>query len=608
MIIRLNWNNNNTDEQSVLAYLEENSVRIRAKYVAFISNLGDLVIKGKSLENHLELSNGHNLWWMTQLVEKSLYKSPQLSDCLKLLALEEMLNVQKPSQILLSGSNKSVNQVIANFCLKSGIKCNFDNIEISKQKFKNIYHFILAYIPFFLRTLTYFFYYIWERWSLKKVKDEKWFSGDNVIFCFSYFLHLDKSKSNLGEFAAGYWGEFSTFLSSLNIKTNWAHHFFLSSVVPNNEVGINLLDNFNKKAKNREVHKFIDSYLTIKLLIKVLKRYVQLLFKVQNFSSIRHYFYVENSEINLWPLLRQDWKKSIEEYPAIQNLLWIELFESIFSTLPKQKMGFYLQENQGWEFAFINAWRKHGHGKLIAVQTATIRHWDLRYFDNPVKLSMKNYLKPKPDYFAVNGPSAKNYFISSGYSKKSIIELESLRYLQYDSCKLNDKYSFKKNYPIKSPKINILILGDYLPRDTELMMNCILLLKDPLLNINWTVKFHPGYRPNVNKYITLNMQETNETLYQILPQFDFVISAGSSTAGLDAYMLDIKVIVFLANGTLNLSPLRDTKDVSFVRSSDELKAIIINKKISNPSSNSNTFFYTDKNLPRWRKLFADSGY
>ena len=25
-------------------------------------------------------------------------------------------------------------------------------------------------------------------------------------------------------------------------------------------------------------------------------------------------------------------------------------------------------ENQGWEFAFIDAWKKHNHGKLYAIQ------------------------------------------------------------------------------------------------------------------------------------------------------------------------------------------------------------------------------------------------
>ena len=68
---------------------------------------------------------------------------------------------------------------------------------------------------------------------------------------------------------------------------------------------------------------------------------------------------------------------------AVINLLWIELFDQALRDAPRQDKGFYLCENQGWERAFIHAWRKHGHGELIAVPHATVRFWDLRYFADP---------------------------------------------------------------------------------------------------------------------------------------------------------------------------------------------------------------------------------
>ena len=43
----------------------------------------------------------------------------------------------------------------------------------------------------------------------------------------------------------------------------------------------------------------------------------------------------------------------------------LRLFESCLGMLPKQKKRIYLQENQGWESGFINAWRNEKHGTLI---------------------------------------------------------------------------------------------------------------------------------------------------------------------------------------------------------------------------------------------------
>ena len=56
------------------------------------------------------------------------------------------------------------------------------------------------------------------------------------------------------------------------------------------------------------------------------------------------------------------------------------------ASLPRQRLGLYLCENQGWERIFIRAWRKHGHGKLIGVAHSTIGYWDMRYFDQQDKL------------------------------------------------------------------------------------------------------------------------------------------------------------------------------------------------------------------------------
>jgi surface carbohydrate biosynthesis protein (TIGR04326 family) len=109
--------------------------------------------------------------------------------------------------------------------------------------------------------------------------------------------------------------------------------------------------------------------------------------------------------MSLWPLLQTDWETSMRGAAALINLLWIELFDRALCDAPRQDKGFYLCENQGWERAFIHAWRKHGHGELIAVPHATVRFWDLRYFTDPRTFGTLGAGElPQPDYVALNGP------------------------------------------------------------------------------------------------------------------------------------------------------------------------------------------------------------
>ena len=47
--------------------------------------------------------------------------------------------------------------------------------------------------------------------------------------------------------------------------------------------------------------------------------------------------------------------------------------------------GIYLQENQGWEKAFITSWKKHKHGNLIGLNNGFVRFWDTRFFEDKRK-------------------------------------------------------------------------------------------------------------------------------------------------------------------------------------------------------------------------------
>ena len=72
-------------------YLEVHATKLRNKYLAFIYELGVKNYRGKTIVEWLDIGRGDNLWWMSRLAVKCPFMSPHINDCLKLLALEELL-------------------------------------------------------------------------------------------------------------------------------------------------------------------------------------------------------------------------------------------------------------------------------------------------------------------------------------------------------------------------------------------------------------------------------------------------------------------------------------------------------------------------------------
>ena len=108
--------------------LEENSDKIRGKYINFVQNLSESNFGGKQLLQQLETKPGFSLWWMSLIAEKSLYKSESITDCLKLIALEEILKVTKSGSIKVIGVvNPNVVNAINMMCKDTVYSIDLNN-------------------------------------------------------------------------------------------------------------------------------------------------------------------------------------------------------------------------------------------------------------------------------------------------------------------------------------------------------------------------------------------------------------------------------------------------------------------------------------------------
>lgn len=584
------------DGTSVPRYLENHAERLRAKYLAFIHDLGESRIGTKRLVDHLALNDGFSFWWMTLLAEKSPFKSPRIYTCLRLLALEEILRDRKPAQLILVSPDRALAQSIRMLCrsLRIGFKWRILGRSRVKWSLRGVYQAL----PFPLQGAIGFVRYLIERWPVRRFKKPSWFSGDDAVFLCSFFAHLDPDSCKRGDFYSHQWGVLPKWLHDGGLRTNWVHHFLPGPEIARPSDGLRWLSRFNANAERQGNHLFLDSYLTWDIVARALRNWLWLSTVNWRLGDLQSAVFPEGFAVWLWPVLRDDWRASLAGPVAVNNCLWVELFDAALKDIPPQKKGLYLCENQSWERALLRAWRKYGHGEIIGVAHATVPFWHLYYFEDPRSLlPEKKSAMPLPNRLAVNGPAAWRLLVESGYPIERLIEVEVLRYL---------KLSRTTSKRVLDPaRIKVLVLGDIIPAS---MHNLLKILgnatKRMRLGGRFAFKPHPLYAIRLADYPDLaDVEQVNEPLDRILNDFDIALSANSTSAAVDAYQVGLQVIVGLEGTSLNLSPLRGQPGVRFIGTPEDLmEALRAAGNGSAEKSERLEFFFLDSELPRWRKL------
>ena len=567
-IIKIHWNLKKGDKDfiSILEYLDSNEIEIRNTFFEIINSFSKTILKGKPLHEYYNLDK-YNVWFMSTICEKSIFKSPHLTDVIKYLTLEKIIKDTSPKKIIIVNANSRLNNIISHYCSIKGIGFTVENEVIIRNKSTtNKVIFLIKGVLFFIR---YFF-----QNHLSYRQKESFFSDQKTIFLCSYLINLDKNKIAENVFGSNFWGDLPEKIKNNSFRINWLH----LSVKNNNpdgefkKLGVDRKNNFNS-------HNFISSFLTLGSWKSIILNYITIIKRINETKFAK----IFSHEKHIYSLFLNDFLDSSYGPILIQNLIYIESFDTLFKNIPNQKIGFYLQENQGWELSFVNAWKKHNHGKLVSVQHSTVSFWDMRY-DNPYSKKVSSPFSP--DFFAVNGHSARRHFKGFNYPTEKVIELEALRYLNLESLSDNNN------------KKGILILGNIVKKKTLEMLNISLPIITGL-NKKIYFKSHPAQSIYIDKIQYPNINITDLTLDKLLKEFDTVICCSSSGAAVESFVLNLKTIVFVPLGDLNASPLKNNPNVFFVSTKKEMVEAV---KSDHHYSSKKDFFFLNNDFKNWKKL------
>jgi len=595
--------------RSIPRYLESHAERLRQKYLAFIHELGQSRLGGKRIIDHLDTGDGFSYWWMTTLAEKSPFKSPRIYDCLRLFALEEILLDQPPVELVLHSLDADLREAIAKLC--DGLEIGFSQDYCGDAKVGLSLRSIYRALPYAVQALL-SLRHILPRRVLCTRERPPWHENHRAVFFCSYFIHLDLVRCRQGSFYSRQWGALPNYLQDIGRRTNWIQHFIFSAEVPDIGTGSDWVRKFNLDAEHQGCHAFLDHYLSWQVILKSLRAWLWLNFVSWRLWNIDSVFSPQGSAVWLWPVLRSDWKTSTRGSVSLGNCFWVYLFDAAIAELPHQPLGLYLCENQAWEKAFLNAWRKYGHGEIVGVQHATVPFWHLYYFDDSRSLARcadAGCLLPIPDRLAVNGSVPFRALTESGYPTDRLVEVEALRYQKLGRATPTSHAPVEGRDATEAcmtdrAKVNVLIVGDMIPASMQNLLGMAEGASSQLQRgFSFTLKPHPGLAVHLDEFPSLKATQTTQALDQMLPSFDCVLSANSTSASVDAYVAGLPVIVALDGGALNLSPLRGQPGVRFVSSPDQLaQALLDVENAGHPKTDGNDFFHLDTDLPRWKRL------
>lgn len=105
------------DVTSIPQLVEDNAESLRARYLAWIYDLGETKVKGKRIVDHLEIRPGFSYWWMTLLAQKCTYAaSPNIYHVIRLLACEPFCNSTEIKKIILMTSQPLLAAELQEWC------------------------------------------------------------------------------------------------------------------------------------------------------------------------------------------------------------------------------------------------------------------------------------------------------------------------------------------------------------------------------------------------------------------------------------------------------------------------------------------------------------
>ena len=573
------WDDYSTrkDVISLPEYVEAHADRLRLHFAEFIDQVAQTPLSGGSVSDLLLIREDFSYWWMTLFASTRWDPTSNITHAVKLFAFAEICEQLAATTVSVRLSNQSVSAAIHTYCMSKKISIVEAPVSRKQSNSRLLQLRSIAAVGKFA---------IMHR----RVKMLNGNSGTKTLIV-DHLVRFNASVIEDGRYDSQYWNALDNVLPTHTSGIGWVHHYVpgTRSISTTEQ----LLTTLNAKSVSK--HAQFESRFTASCVFPILRELRQLR-RVARASRKHSSLFIDMpSGVDFNALFAEQWNESLCGSTAARHLIILRQQEALLKSLPTQKTGLFLCENQPWEAAFTYAWHKHGHGKLTAVVHAPIRFWDFRYFtlgralhDSPQSATSK----PTPSVVAVNSEISRSFMEIAQAPADRICEVESLMFNHLIATATEG-----------AQRDILLIVGDFFPHLNERLINLVRNTEQiRTTNLEIVFKPHPmnTNMPDFSELPSVRISTTD--LGELLPRTHTAISCNSSTAALECFIYGVKTISFTDPEALNSSPLRGHTGAVFVTSSEQLDVALTDTHSGNQQNQS--LLILDPATPRWKKLLA----
>jgi surface carbohydrate biosynthesis protein (TIGR04326 family) len=584
--------------RSLTELIDLQADEIRRRYLAWSFDLGEVSVDGRRLCQHFRRAHGTSFWWQSLFVEQSTWKQRSLERLLKMFVLELLLERETLRELTFAGADRDIHRVLRCICRRRGIRYRWVRLPRVRAARRGV----LRALPRSVQGLLALAWFATIRVALGRPPRLAPTSGVGRILIYGAFANHNAGRHTTSEFSSRFWGSLPEVLVREGYDVRWLHYFYAHDRVPTARRARQILQRINAQSARGPVHAFVESYLPLGALVQLCGRWMKIAWESLRVGrQLRRRF--TRGECGLyWPLIRDDWAKAFRGFDCVQNLFYDACIDRVLASPSKYDEGVYLMENQGWERALADAWRRHGHGRLTAVAHSTVRFWDLRYHCDPRRYHGAGRERPvAPDCVALNGRVAHEEYVATCAAREPLLDCEALRYLHLAPSRPRDLGELSRGGILR-----ILVLGDYTRERTDALLRVTERICGAVGGpLEILVKPHPGC-PVATAPAHPAVRIVGDAVAGLVASAHFVVASNTTSAALEAYVSGGRLFVLDDGSGVNYSPLRRVPGVSFVRNAEEICRAIaaLDPGASEPPPQTDGFFYIDPELPRWRRYFA----
>ncbi len=540
---------------------------------------------------------------MTLLAQKCTYAaSPNIYHAIRLLAFEDLFRSLNVSKIKVVTHHRELASEFRSWCTEKKREFEITLLNPCLSASVNWRVILNRFTEPLLGFCSAFLYHM-RRLPLQQQGVPTTNAFHEGIVLFDILTHFKRESADSGTFQSNYWTELPKLIRELGLKANWGHFFYKHHATPNTISAKNLIAVLNENTT--EKHFLVDAHNDLTCLIRTLFDFCRLIWRG---ISIRQFpiCFPKGSRFSFRHILRKDWQVSLFGKSAAGPLCQLNALEAFLCSIPKQRVGIYIQENQAWEIALLHAWRSNGHGAIIGTPHTTIRFWDLRYFYDPrtFENNGKNTL-PTPDKIAVNGPVARAAYNTGLGPIDRLIEVEALRFINTKKYKSGVK-RLSANDSVENRKPVLLVATDLLDTNTTIQLEWVEKAVKAAKN-NWriVVRPHPASDFSQKRFPEWQDAVDRSDLSELFQRVDVIFCSNASSIAADGCLAGKPILTMINGKTFNFSPLKDLDNSKNISSAEELKAAL-SEFTFGKASKAFDYFYFSKGLQKWKKIISES--